>query len=58
MFYECKTMTELDLSRFDTGNVTTVRSMFHDCTGMTVLKLGEQFRALGYRANLTINSAG
>ena len=31
MFYECRSITNLDLSNFDTSNVTTMQSMFNHC---------------------------
>ena len=31
MFSECSSLTTLDLSKFDTGNVTDMNSMFQKC---------------------------
>ena len=39
MFNNCTGLTSLDLSRFDTSNVTDMNSMFHKCTGLTSLDL-------------------
>ena len=37
MFYNCKTLTELDVSNFDTSNVTTMKSMFYNCSSLASL---------------------
>ena len=39
MFYYCEGLTSLDLSSFDTSNVTRMDWMFRDCTGLTSLDL-------------------
>ncbi len=39
MFYRCASLTSLDLSNFDTGNVTDVRGMFEYCLTLTSLDL-------------------
>ena len=39
MFQNCKSLTTLDLSRFDTKNVTDMRGMFYDCSALTTLDL-------------------
>ncbi|MBR1536310.1 MAG: BspA family leucine-rich repeat surface protein, partial [Treponema sp.] len=39
MFSGCKGLTSLDLSSFDTGNVTDMLSMFYGCEGLTSLDL-------------------
>lgn len=39
MFYECKNITSLDLSMFDTSEVTNMAYMFYDCSGVTSLDL-------------------
>ena len=44
MFYNCAALTSLDLSNFDTSNVTGMSSiMFFDCKNITLLSLGEGF---------------
>jgi len=39
MFSRCSGLTSLDLSNFDTSNVTDMRSMFSRCSGLTSLDL-------------------
>ena len=39
MFYCCENLTELDLSSFDTGNVTNMSYMFDCCNNLTELDL-------------------
>ena len=39
MFYNCKSLTNLDLSNFNTQNVTDMRSMFYNCKSLTSLDL-------------------
>lgn len=39
MFYECISLTSLDVSHFDTKNVTNMRSMFQYCSALTSLDL-------------------
>ena len=39
MFYECGSLTELDLSGFDTSKVTNMRSMFSSCSSLSKLDL-------------------
>ena len=39
MFRECRKLTSLDVSNFDTSNVTTMTSMFNTCSGLTSLDL-------------------
>ena len=39
MFYNCESLTSLDLSHFNTANVTNMREMFHGCTSLTSLDL-------------------
>lgn len=39
MFYNCKSLTALDLSVFDTTKVTSMRSMFCGCNKLTLLDL-------------------
>jgi surface protein len=37
LFYNCTLITELDLSNFDTSNVTTMSGMFNGCQSLTSL---------------------
>jgi len=39
MFNDCESLTTLDLSNFNTSNVTNMRSMFNDCESLTTLDL-------------------
>jgi len=39
MFYQCKFLTSLDLSNFNTANVTDMSFMFHSCYSLTNLDL-------------------
>ena len=39
MFSDCSGLMSLDLSHFDTSNVTDMREMFADCSGLTSLDL-------------------
>ena len=39
MFYNCSSLTSLDLSSFNTSNVTTMDHMFHNCSSLTSLDL-------------------
>ncbi|OEG13154.1 hypothetical protein BCR25_06610 [Enterococcus termitis] len=37
MFFECANLIDLDLSGFNTGNVTAMAGMFYGCSGLTEL---------------------
>ncbi|MBR2290281.1 MAG: BspA family leucine-rich repeat surface protein [Clostridia bacterium] len=39
LFYECSSLTSLDLSSFDTRNATNMKSMFYHCSNLTNLNL-------------------
>ena len=39
MFYECSSLTSLNLSNFNTNNVTNMSNMFSDCSSLTSLNL-------------------
>ena len=39
MFQNCKSLTTLDLSRFDTKNVTNISHIFHGCRALTTLDI-------------------
>ena len=41
MFYECKKLTSLDVSKFDTSNVTNMEGMFSGCTSLTNLNVSK-----------------
>ena len=37
MFFRCKSLTSLDVTKFNTSNVTSMSSMFENCSGLTSL---------------------
>ena len=37
MFYDCRSLTSLDVTKFDTSNVTTMMDMFNGCRSLTSL---------------------
>ena len=39
MFYNCSKLNSLNLSNFNTNNVTNMSSMFYDCSSLTSLNL-------------------
>ena len=39
MFYGCRGLISLDLSNFDTSNVTRMYSMFSDCNSLKEIKM-------------------
>jgi surface protein len=39
MFENCSSLTSLDVSGFDTSNVTSMGAMFYNCSGLTSLDL-------------------
>ena len=39
MFYECSSLSELDISGFDTSQVLITTEMFYGCNGLTELDL-------------------
>jgi surface protein len=41
MFSDCFSLTSLDLSKFNTANVTSMSSMFSDCSSLTSLDLSK-----------------
>ena len=43
MFFACESLTELDLTNFNTENVTDMASMFSFCSSLEKLKFGENF---------------
>lgn len=42
--FNCKSISVLDLSSFNTAKVTTMDYAFYACHGMTTLILGENFK--------------
>ena len=53
MFYGCKALTSLDLSKFNTEKVTDMSYMFNECRALTSLTLGSSFST----ANVTTMSS-
>ena len=43
MFCNCESLSELDVSRFDTSNVTDMRFMFYYDTELTNVWVGEKW---------------
>ena len=41
LFYGCEKLTSLDVSNFNTSNVTDMRSMFSSCSAVNSMKEGE-----------------
>ena len=68
MFYECWNLTNLNLSSFDTKNVTDMSGMFYECSNLTNLNLSSfdtknvtymslMFSGCSKLANLDINQS-
>ena len=41
MFYSCSSLTSLDVTHFNTANVTTMNSMFYNCSKLTSLDVSK-----------------
>ena len=41
MFYDCLSLTSLDVTHFNTANVTTMNSMFYNCSKLTSLDVSK-----------------
>lgn len=41
MFYGCSNLTSLNLSNFDTSNVTIIYNMFYGCSNLTTIYVSE-----------------
>ena len=39
MFYGCKSLSNLNISNFDTANVENMSNMFHSCSSLRQLNL-------------------
>jgi len=46
MFYNCSSLTSLDLSKWNTEKVTNMASMLYNCSNLTLIILGEKFDKL------------
>lgn len=47
MFYDCHSLTSLDLTPLDTSKVTDMTYMFAGCSGLTSLTTGTTFKFVG-----------
>lgn len=58
MFGECTNLASLDLSSFDTGNVTSMTWMFYHCPSLTSLDVSsfDTSKATGMRGMLDSGS--
>ncbi len=54
MFQNCISLTNLDLSSFDTSNVTNMSGMFYNCTNLEVLRTPKKHTATGVTLPLTM----
>lgn len=43
MFYNCNALTSLDVSKFDTSNVTNMGQMFYECSSLTTIFASDKF---------------
>ena len=43
MFYNCSSLTSLDLTGWDTSNVTDMNYMFEDCSNLTTITVSEKW---------------
>ena len=55
MFYGCGSLTTLDLSSFDTSNVTDMGYMFCDCSNLTNIKGVIDMKSCEYYKNMFHN---
>ena len=46
MFYECESLTELDLTNFDTSKLRSMFEMFRGCKSLTNIKMSSKFNAI------------
>ena len=44
MFNECSSLKELNLSNFNTNNVTDMRGMFYGCSGQFQNKIRSEYK--------------
>ena len=58
MFSYCSGLTSLDLSGFNTQNVTNMRGMFYNCSGLTTLDLSSFNTQNVMNMNLMFNNTG
>ena len=46
MFYKCSLLKDLNLSNFNTDNVTNMKSMFDECSRELILKIKSQYKCI------------
>ena len=56
MWYNCRSLTRLDLSNFDTSKVTGMDYSFYACHDMNTLILGEKFAFVGSTYSIPLSS--
>ena len=44
MFYDCKALTQLDISNFNTHNVDDTRWMFEHCEKLTTIYISDKWK--------------
>ena len=44
MFYNCFYLTNIDLSSFDTKNVTNMSFMFSNCSNLNIVKINDNLK--------------
>jgi len=52
MFWDCSSLTTLDLSNFDTSEVTNMQSMFSHCSSLTNLDLSNFYTSKAIKSNM------
>ena len=57
MFYNCKALTSLDLSSFNTTYVTNMSDMFNECWSLSALDLHPNFTMAGVEGGLTAHTS-
>lgn len=56
VFYSCTSLETLDLSSFDTTNVTSMSSMFYNCSSLKNLTLGENWASNSSLSSFDLSS--
>ena len=50
MFYGCSSLKEINLSNFNTNNVTKMNGMFYECSNELKMKIQEQIEYIYWEA--------
>ena len=50
MFYKCSSLKEINLSNFNTHNVTYMKAMFYECSDEIIIKIKSEFRNIKQEA--------